>query len=188
MAGRPRSAEVNEKVLNAAKELLEEVGPDLMSIDAVARRAGVGKASIYRRYSNKAELITDVLKDIKDISYADLLEEDFRASILNIAKRFITSMNTAYGRKTLAIIVNTLVGDKDISHEYWSTHTVIEVGQIADIFKDYQAKGSLKADLDVHQAAEILVSYLMYQVMFKYSNQTDNSLERGIDFLISSWQ
>jgi AcrR family transcriptional regulator len=57
--GRPRSARAHRAILDAALSLLVEEGYDTMSIEAVAERAGVGKATIYRRWDSKEELVAD---------------------------------------------------------------------------------------------------------------------------------
>ena len=48
-------------MLNVALELLAEIGYDKLTIDAVAERAHASKATIYRRWSNKAELVVEAL-------------------------------------------------------------------------------------------------------------------------------
>lgn len=55
--GRPRDASIDERVLAATRELLLEVGWDDLSVRLVAMRAGVGRSSLARRWSSKAELI-----------------------------------------------------------------------------------------------------------------------------------
>ena len=55
--GRPRSAEADEAILEAAIELFAEVGLDGLTVEGVAARAGVGKATIYRRYPSKVDLV-----------------------------------------------------------------------------------------------------------------------------------
>ena len=59
--GRPRLPEVDQAILNAALELVGEVGINKMSMDELARRADVAKATIYRRWSSKEALILDAL-------------------------------------------------------------------------------------------------------------------------------
>ena len=59
--GRPRSAGVETAVLSSAIELAGEVGITKMSMDDLAERAGVSKATIYRRWSSKEELVLDAL-------------------------------------------------------------------------------------------------------------------------------
>ena len=56
--GRPRDVARDAAILDATSQLLVEVGYDLLSIEAVAARAGVGKTTIYRRYATKAALVT----------------------------------------------------------------------------------------------------------------------------------
>jgi AcrR family transcriptional regulator len=61
-----RSPRLNDRldgvIVAAAADLLAEVGYDAMSMDAVAARAGVGKATIYRRWSGKADLVLDTIR------------------------------------------------------------------------------------------------------------------------------
>ena len=57
MAGRPRSPVCDHSILDAALAEYAANGLDGMSVDAVAARAGVSKATIYRRYPSKAALV-----------------------------------------------------------------------------------------------------------------------------------
>jgi AcrR family transcriptional regulator len=64
--GRPRSARVDEAIIEAVLDLLAEgVAIDALSIEAIAARAGVGKATIYRRWSGKDALLVDALRTLK---------------------------------------------------------------------------------------------------------------------------
>lgn len=55
--GRPREQGIDAAVQAAVNELLEEVGYQRCTVDAIAARAGVGKAALYRRWKSKAELV-----------------------------------------------------------------------------------------------------------------------------------
>ena len=59
--GRPRDAALDASILRAAMELLGESGIHAVTMDAVAQRAGAGKASLYRRWKSKDELLADAL-------------------------------------------------------------------------------------------------------------------------------
>jgi AcrR family transcriptional regulator len=59
--GRPRDPDVEQRVHNAVIELYSEVGWAALTFDAVARRAGVGKAAIYLRWPTKERLLLDAL-------------------------------------------------------------------------------------------------------------------------------
>ena len=59
--GRPRDAGADATILNATIDLLADGGIAGLSMDQVAKRAGVGKATIYRRWASKEELVLDAL-------------------------------------------------------------------------------------------------------------------------------
>ncbi|MFJ8025494.1 TetR/AcrR family transcriptional regulator [Streptomyces sp. NPDC096311] len=60
-AGRPRDPEVDRRVAHAAVSVFAEGGWTSFSIEAVSRRAGVGKASVYLRWNNKEDLLAEAL-------------------------------------------------------------------------------------------------------------------------------
>src|SRR6185369_4028242 len=57
--GRPRSDQARESILESTLELLTETGFDALSIEGIAAHAGVGKATVYRWWPNKAALVID---------------------------------------------------------------------------------------------------------------------------------
>ncbi|PFG32850.1 TetR/AcrR family transcriptional regulator [Sanguibacter antarcticus] len=67
--GRRRDSTRDDAILEAARELLVERGYENMTMDAVAERAGAGKATLYRRWDSKTDLIVDA---ITCHGYADL--------------------------------------------------------------------------------------------------------------------
>jgi len=64
--GRPRSVRVDEAIIDAVLDLLAEGSSiESLSIEAIAAKAGVGKATIYRRWSGKQALLIDALRTLK---------------------------------------------------------------------------------------------------------------------------
>src|SRR5258708_11372027 len=63
--GRPRSEQADRAIIDAALTLFAESGPDGLCIEQVAARAGVGKATIYRRWPGKEDLLLDALAALK---------------------------------------------------------------------------------------------------------------------------
>lgn len=59
--GRRRSDQSHRAILQAAKEVLEQVGYRAMTIEAIAARAGVGKKTIYRWWPSKAAVVLEAL-------------------------------------------------------------------------------------------------------------------------------
>jgi AcrR family transcriptional regulator len=53
VAGRPRSPQIDARLIDATLALLREAGPEAVNIQAVAERSGVAKTTIYRRHRNR---------------------------------------------------------------------------------------------------------------------------------------
>ncbi|WP_225725124.1 MULTISPECIES: TetR-like C-terminal domain-containing protein [unclassified Nocardia] len=60
--GRPRDPDRDRALLAAVGEILPEVGYDKLTMDAVAARAGAGRATVYRRWKDKSELVRDAIQ------------------------------------------------------------------------------------------------------------------------------
>jgi len=63
--GRPRSEQADQAILAAALDLFAECGPDALYIEQVAARAGVGKATIYRRWPGKEDMLLDAIGGLR---------------------------------------------------------------------------------------------------------------------------
>src|SRR6201987_4445266 len=63
--GRPRSEQAEQAIIEATLDLFAEQGFEGVCVEAVAARAGVGKATIYRRWPNKEELLLAALSSMK---------------------------------------------------------------------------------------------------------------------------
>jgi AcrR family transcriptional regulator len=63
--GRPRSEQADQAIIDAAVEVFAESGADGLGIEHVAARAGVGKATIYRRWTGKEDLLIDVIEALR---------------------------------------------------------------------------------------------------------------------------
>ena len=60
--GRPRNPEVDRRIADAAMEVFGELGWEGFTVEGVAKRAGVGKASIYLRWPTKEALLVDAVE------------------------------------------------------------------------------------------------------------------------------
>ncbi|MEO0962828.1 MAG: helix-turn-helix domain-containing protein, partial [Pseudomonadota bacterium] len=88
--GRPRSAATEQAIFSAARALLTEEGYDGVTIEGVARRAGVGKQTIYRRFDGKAQLLIAAFRDDAELMVAlptsDTLEEALSVYLSSVFK------------------------------------------------------------------------------------------------------
>lgn len=61
--GRPRSEQTRQLILQAARDLLGEIGYGRLTIADVAARAGAGKSTIYRWWASKGELVLEAVNE-----------------------------------------------------------------------------------------------------------------------------
>lgn len=87
-AGRPRDPEVDRRIIDAAVQLYGEAGWAGFSLEAVARLAGVGKASIYLRWSAKEQLLADALA-ARVANVADSDTGTLRGDLLTLARQLL---------------------------------------------------------------------------------------------------
>jgi AcrR family transcriptional regulator len=96
--GRPLSADRTPAILKATIDLVDEVGYDHLRIQDVADRAGVGLATIYRRWPTKQALFIDALR-AKQLDLPDT--GDVRADLLAIFERMAEALEGGFGQQLL---------------------------------------------------------------------------------------
>ena len=118
-----RAARVRAAVLGAAEELLTEVGYDELTVDEVARRAGVHKTTVYRRWPTKPELIADAVREHSaeavPIPDTGTLLEDLRL----LARAVAHNVGTEGGGRRTRTIVAAAASSPELAtgvHAFWT--------------------------------------------------------------------
>lgn len=104
--GRPRDGAREAEILGVTYALLTEVGYDAVTFEEVARRAGASKATLYRRWKSKREMVTAALKAIP--AHRDGPDEidtgSLRGDLLALCRRLITTMRSTDGQTALLLL------------------------------------------------------------------------------------
>jgi AcrR family transcriptional regulator len=89
------AARSRDAILSATRDILGEVGFSRLSIEAVAKRAGVGKPTIYRWWPDKSHLVFDAVAGLADMLDEDLdVDLDFEASLRRFVARVVQHLTT----------------------------------------------------------------------------------------------
>ncbi|WP_243770035.1 TetR/AcrR family transcriptional regulator [Amycolatopsis acidicola] len=102
-AGRPRDPEVDRRILSAAAEVFGEDGWGRFTVDSVARRAGVGKASIYLRWPGKKELLASALESRITV-VGDIDTGAVRDDLVQLAEQILASYSGGSGPATIRLL------------------------------------------------------------------------------------
>ena len=109
--GRPRDASRDADLLKAALDLLVEVGYDRLTIDAVAARVKASKATVYRRWPNKAALVVDAMQALHESKQEDEIFPDtgsLREDLLAGARKFVDKLSSEEGRLVAAVMTASM--------------------------------------------------------------------------------
>jgi AcrR family transcriptional regulator len=165
--GRPRSAQADEAILDAVLELLSG-GHSVaaISIEAVAAKAGVGKATIYRRWPNKEALIIDAVASMKGPLPVPA-GESVRDDLVMLLKASRTGRSLRFGQATVCLMPEFLK-DEGL-HDMWRAVMEPRRDVMRQVLRRGVATGELRADLDIELALLMVNGPSMMQNMFQWN-------------------
>src|ERR1019366_3556410 len=146
--GRPRSERAHQAILTAARQLLIEKGFAAMRLEHVAARAGVGKATIYRRWPSKEALVQELLTQLAapHIAVADSgnTRDELLAAVINPMRAV---SETDFGPVIRALLSN-IASDPSIGDPFRATVVEARRTEITRLVQRGIARGGLRAEAD----------------------------------------
>jgi AcrR family transcriptional regulator len=183
--GRPRSIRSHQAILKATLDLLSEVGYDRMSVEAIAARAKVGKTTIYRRYSSKAELVADALESLRqEIAIPDT--GTLWGDLDRIVENAMTTSLTPLGRQILALIISTASSNPQFAQVYWTKYLQPRRETFRIAIERAKARGEIRADTDSDLVFDFISGIMLYALVFNPSTESVEAyVRRAIGVLYS---
>lgn len=164
--GRPRDPEADERILVATRELLVEDGYDALSYEVVARRAGVSRPTIYRRWPSKLHLLYDAAfptADLEPITDTGEFSIDL--------ERFAASAGQAYSRPetraALPALLPHLTPGSALHEASRDPLTRAARQQFRDLVEAAIDRGEVREGLDAELLFDTVVGLVMFQVVFQ---------------------
>jgi AcrR family transcriptional regulator len=183
--GRPRSDQAHRRILEAARDLLSEEGFADLRLEHVAARAGVGKATIYRRWGSKEALAQELLAELAGPHIAVADSGDTRTELLAAVVNPMRAVtDTPFGPVIRALLsqiaVNPVLGDP-----FRATVVQARRREVARLIARGIERGDLRPDADVDLATELLVGPVYFRLMFggeltlDFANRVVDNVLRG---------
>jgi AcrR family transcriptional regulator len=158
--GRPRDERADEAILDAALELMNELGYGRLTIDGVAARAGVTRPTIYRRWPSKQALVVAALLVAPRIQVPDTDTGTVRGDLIAILRHQVALMNREENRRVTAGLVADLASDPELSEKYVNQYLVPRRAAVWQVLQRGVDRGELAADTDFALAYELLMGPL----------------------------
>ncbi len=184
--GRPRSVKAHAAILEAAAGLLLEYGLDAVSMDAVAARAGVSKATIYRWWPTKETLALDAL--YTEWSAAAPVPRDtnsLRGDLVELMApwaRLVTAQ--PYARVIAALLAKTRA-DPAFAAEYRQRIIEPRRDQAREIFHRAIERGEVQVGVDLEVALDLIYGPLYLRLLQDHAPLDDAFVEAAIDLALT---
>ncbi|MER6533282.1 TetR/AcrR family transcriptional regulator [Streptomyces sp900105755] len=178
--GRPRSEAVEIAILEGVMKLLEEGVPLAeLSIERIARTAGVGKATIYRRWNGKEELFVDVMRAAEPPDPelpGTSMRDDLVVLLESLRQRGLMNRSSA--------ILHNVYAQMKSSPRIWNAyHTNVvtprrELGK--EVLRRGQRNGELRADIDVDLANDMFTGPMLLRAILRPEAELPEGLAEQI--------
>ena len=186
--GRPRSAKARAAILDAAWEILVAKGLRAMTVDAVAERAGVSKATIYRWWDSKAELALETfligVEEQVPVPDTGSLAGDLRARMRTTIK--------AYGGPPLGPILTALIAEAQFDPAFRTALKEFAIGPLRDAsreaFRRAEARGEIASPAPADLALDMLVGAVYYRLLLQSGPVNNRLADDSVNLLLAGLQ
>ncbi|SDN40400.1 TetR/AcrR family transcriptional regulator [Streptomyces wuyuanensis] len=161
--GRPRDARSHAAILAAAADLVTETGYAAMSLGAVATRARVGKDTIYRRWSGKAELVYEAVfttTDTAPVPDTGTLESDLTVLVQQLIDEFSAPPAAA----ALPGLLADFAAAPQLRARIRSAFLAPAKQRLASVFERAQARGEMGLSVETDLVLDALVGTVFFRM------------------------
>jgi AcrR family transcriptional regulator len=181
--GRPRDPSRDGVIRAAILSLLAEVGYGALTMDAVAAEAGVGKATIYRRWRTKEDLVADTIAEISraEITPADTgsLEGDLREMLHTV----VAAVNGPMGAATQALL-STVPHNPALAAAFREGPAGVWSQAFRQIFERAESRGELRPGLSGTVAAEAITAPIVQRWLINGRPVTDEYADEVLEQVV----
>ena len=182
--GRPRSQEADRAILTATLDLLASRGLAAMSIEEVAARAGVGKATIYRRWSSKGLLALDAFvasfQEQQPLPDTGTLRGDLIAAL--------TAWVRAVTQTSMGRLLTGLVAEAQHDEELragWRDRVLEPLRSQHRIMLDRAiARGEIPATVDQEAVLDLFFGAAQHRLLLGHLPLTDEFIREVVDVIL----
>ena len=166
---RRRNEKARAAILRAARELLDRRGFQRLTIEGIAARAGVGKATIYRWWPSKAAVAMDGVLEAASprIPFPDTgsAREDLHRQLASVIELYT---GTRTGRGIRALIAESQ-HDPSLAESLRDRFIASRRADAATVFERGIERGELRADLDIGVAIDALYGAVYYRLLVSHA-------------------
>jgi AcrR family transcriptional regulator len=182
---RPRiEGEREGEILDAALELLVSSGYDRLTMDSVACAAKASKATLYRRWDSKAELVVDALARGKGTPQLEPVDTGSLRGDLIAAACNRGGISDERVLSVMASLITVLHRDKEFADAFHERFLSLKVRQSREIYERARARGEIAADVDLDLLGCTLAAVILHRAFVLRLPVDDETVLRIIDQIV----
>ena len=162
--GRPRSERARRAILQAANELLDGEGFAAVTVEAIAERAGVSKATVYRWWPNRAAVVMDgflsIVSSEVPFPHTGHAREDIRIHMRRLAEAFSGKIG-----RTVAALIAEGQTDPELAEALRSRWLSVRRAEAREILELGIERGQLREDLNAEVAVDVLYGPIYFRML-----------------------
>ncbi|AHH94644.1 TetR/AcrR family transcriptional regulator [Kutzneria albida] len=162
--GRPRDASRDEALRQAALEVMAEVGYRALTMDAVAAKARAGKATIYRRWESKLDLVIDTVNQLVHQNIPESDTGSLHGDLREFLSSFAAFLSGPSGKAAQAL-VGELPHEPELAAAFRETFLVAQRDVLRGILDRGTARGEVRLDAPRGMVVELAGAALTYRLM-----------------------
>lgn len=182
--GRPRSEETKNAILSASYELLLEKGFQAVTVEGIAERSGVSKATIYKWWPNKAAVVLDGYFAATELQLkipdTGSVKEDLFLQVNNLAE-FITSPKG----KVITQLIGEGQFDNNVAEEYRKRYFNPRRLISKHILERGVERGELRKNLDIELSIDLIFAPLFYRLLITGEKVDSDFVENLVSHVLA---
>jgi AcrR family transcriptional regulator len=186
--GRPRSEKARQAILASAMEIVLEQGLGAMSMDDVARRAGVSKATIYRWWPSKERLTLNALAD----EWASSAAADrgdtgsLRGDLLASFRPWVRQLRRKPYARVVAGLIAAAQADAEFAELYREHFLQPRRDGARAVLRRARDRGEIAGDTDLEVALDLLYGPVYHRLLHGHAPVTERFAGQVIDAVIAA--
>lgn len=162
--GRPRDASRDEALREAALTVLADVGYRALTMDAVAAKARAGKATIYRRWDSKLDLVIDSCNQLVSRSIPDPDTGSLAGDLREFLVAFTTFLSGPAGKAAQAL-VGELPHEPELAHAFRRSFLRSQRDVLRAVLDRAEKRGEVAGEAPKQLVVELTGAALTYRLM-----------------------
>jgi AcrR family transcriptional regulator len=180
LIGRPRDLARDEAIHQAALAVLSEVGYDRTTVEAIAQRAQVGKATIYRRFKNKEEILMAAMREHASCSLPQIDTGTLRGDLISLITEHVKLLKGPEGELMMSLL-SIAHRDPELGKLLNQNSPIEADSESSKIFDRAIKRGEISKKANIAFLTDVVPSIITHRIFITHQPVDKKFIEQLVD-------